>query len=185
MKYPGIIYKEDNCYWIDFPDLKGCHTQGSTVEELIEYAKEAVVLYLEDAVVLPEPSKLEGDNIIYIDFEEAEKEAEEKEKTYTKEWILLREKGLTFQAIADKYNVSKQYVSDVLDRAGVKRKTKWSWAYMDWEELYKNGISIDKIGEKYNCPKMTILKHLRKKIIINRAESARKRWAKKKAHVNI
>lgn len=44
--YPGIVYAEEDGYWIDFPDLKGCQTQGDDVEDLALMAEEALGLYL-------------------------------------------------------------------------------------------------------------------------------------------
>ena len=33
--YPAIIHKEDG-YWVEFPDLPGCNTCGSTLEETLK-----------------------------------------------------------------------------------------------------------------------------------------------------
>lgn len=38
--YPAIIHQEDG-YWVEFPDLSGCFTNGSTLEETMEMAQEA------------------------------------------------------------------------------------------------------------------------------------------------
>jgi predicted RNase H-like HicB family nuclease len=45
-----LIYKDDeiNAYWGTCPALKGCNTQGDTVEEVKENMAEAISLYLED-----------------------------------------------------------------------------------------------------------------------------------------
>lgn len=43
--YPAIIHEKDG-YWIEFPDLEGCQTCGSTLEETMELAQEALGLYL-------------------------------------------------------------------------------------------------------------------------------------------
>jgi predicted RNase H-like HicB family nuclease/uncharacterized protein (DUF433 family) len=184
MKYPGIVHKEDNCYWIEFPDLKGCLTQGDTMEELFFNAQEALSLYVEDMSIFPEPSIIEGDNIIFIDMYKACKEASKKE---LQKWIELRRQGWTFQRIADKYKVSKQYISEMLDKAGLPRKTKWSWAYFEWDKLYREGSSIDKISEKYNCNKATIYNYLKKKFSINKSEANKKGWVtkKRKQMINI
>jgi len=54
MKYKGIVYKEENgTFWVDFPDIEGCHTQGDTMEELIKNAQEVVELCMEDYKELP------------------------------------------------------------------------------------------------------------------------------------
>ena len=44
--YPAIFHKEDNAYWVEFPDLEGCQTYGTTLNETIEYAQEALMGYL-------------------------------------------------------------------------------------------------------------------------------------------
>lgn len=40
--YPAIFHKEDESYWVEFPDLKGCNTYGSTIPEAMEMAQEAL-----------------------------------------------------------------------------------------------------------------------------------------------
>ena len=44
--YPGIIRSESDGYWIEFPDLEGCQTQGDTLEDVTEMAQEALGLFL-------------------------------------------------------------------------------------------------------------------------------------------
>lgn len=44
--YPAIFHKEDNTYWVEFPDLEGCHTYGSSISETMEAAQEALSAYL-------------------------------------------------------------------------------------------------------------------------------------------
>ena len=44
--YPAIFYKENNSYWVEFPDLEGCLTNGETVELAFKNAKKALDLYL-------------------------------------------------------------------------------------------------------------------------------------------
>lgn len=59
--YPAIIHEEDG-YWVEFPDLSGCFTNGSTLEETMEMAKEALGLYLvsleENGQTIPAPSNI-------------------------------------------------------------------------------------------------------------------------------
>ena len=59
--YPAILHKEDG-YWIEFPDLEGCQTYGSTLEETMELAQEALGLYLaslmERELPVPAPSDI-------------------------------------------------------------------------------------------------------------------------------
>lgn len=43
-----LIEKDEDGYYIgSVPSLKGCHTQGSTIEELLKNIKEAIELCLE------------------------------------------------------------------------------------------------------------------------------------------
>ncbi len=44
--YPAIFYKEEDSFWVEFPDLIGCQTVGDTLEETMENAMEALGLYL-------------------------------------------------------------------------------------------------------------------------------------------
>ncbi len=43
---PAIFHKEDDTYWVEFPDLEGCHTYGSSINETMEAAQEALAAYL-------------------------------------------------------------------------------------------------------------------------------------------
>ena len=42
-----VIEKDENGYYAYSPELEGCQTQGDSLEETIENAREAVALYLE------------------------------------------------------------------------------------------------------------------------------------------
>ena len=44
--YPAIFHKEDDAYWVEFPDLEGCHTYGNSIPETMEAAQEALSAYL-------------------------------------------------------------------------------------------------------------------------------------------
>ncbi len=41
-----IIHKEDNGYWAEVPALKGCFSQGDTLEEIKANIKEAIIAWL-------------------------------------------------------------------------------------------------------------------------------------------
>ena len=79
----------------------------------------------------------------------------------------LREEGFTYQEIANYFNVSKQAVFDLLDKAGTPRKTKYSKFYEEWEELYRNGMGTHTIAEKYGCSRDAVHKHIKKKLESN------------------
>lgn len=68
--YPAIFHEEDG-FWVEFPDLEGCNTCGTTLEETMELAQEALGLYLisliEDRKELPAASSIravETDEIV-------------------------------------------------------------------------------------------------------------------------
>lgn len=44
--YPAIFHKEENAYWVEFPDLEGCHTYGTSITDTMEAAQEALSAYL-------------------------------------------------------------------------------------------------------------------------------------------
>lgn len=60
--YPAIFHKEEASYWVEFPDLKGCHTYGSSIVETVEATQEALAGYLltllEQEKVIPSPSDI-------------------------------------------------------------------------------------------------------------------------------
>jgi len=47
MKVTVIIEKDEFGYYAYCPELKGCHTQGDSLDEILKNIKEAVKLYLE------------------------------------------------------------------------------------------------------------------------------------------
>jgi len=47
MKVNVVIEKDSYGYYAFCPELKGCHSQGDTLEEVLENIKEAAQLYLE------------------------------------------------------------------------------------------------------------------------------------------
>lgn len=59
--YPAIFH-EENGFWVEFPDLAGCNTCGSTLEETMELAQEALGLYL--ATLAEEGQKLPASSSI-------------------------------------------------------------------------------------------------------------------------
>lgn len=60
--YPAIFHKEEESYWVEFPNLEGCNTFGSTINETMGNAQEALTGYLitllEQNKEIPAPSDL-------------------------------------------------------------------------------------------------------------------------------
>lgn len=59
--YPAVFH-EDDTYWVEFPDLEGCVSDGDTLEEAMENAQEAMGLYLaallEEKQLLPQATNI-------------------------------------------------------------------------------------------------------------------------------
>ncbi|HYA87720.1 MAG TPA: type II toxin-antitoxin system HicB family antitoxin [Nitrospirota bacterium] len=71
--YPAkITYsKKDKSYLVEFPDLEGCLTEGSTIEEALKNAREALTGYLsslfERGFKIPESSRRKDRNFYMIE----------------------------------------------------------------------------------------------------------------------
>lgn len=46
--YPAIFHKEGKNYWVEFPDIPSCMTQGHSIEQAYLMAKEALALALDN-----------------------------------------------------------------------------------------------------------------------------------------
>ena len=46
--YPAVFHEEEKGYWVEFPDLPGCFTQGDSEQEALSMAKDALGLYLDE-----------------------------------------------------------------------------------------------------------------------------------------
>ena len=62
--YPACMYEEDDGgYSVEVPDLKGCCTQGNTLQEALEMAQDAalgwILTSIEDNEEIPQASKIE------------------------------------------------------------------------------------------------------------------------------
>ncbi|MCL2081473.1 MAG: type II toxin-antitoxin system HicB family antitoxin [Oscillospiraceae bacterium] len=61
--YPAVFEKEENGYYVNFPDIRPCYTEGSTLEEAAIMAKDVLESRIETALErgesLPAPSDIE------------------------------------------------------------------------------------------------------------------------------
>lgn len=94
-------------------------------------------------------------------------------------WAKERSLGKTCQEIADREGVSKQAVSEALVKAGWNKKTKWSWLYKDFTDLYNHPrelqrMSIKEIAEKYNTTPSTVRRGLLKEGVEIRRQGRKK-----------
>ena len=70
--YPAVFTKDGDFYVVSFPDLDGCYTQGSTLQEAFEMASDILCLTLynlEDSKAeIPAPSEIKNIKIGPFDF---------------------------------------------------------------------------------------------------------------------
>ena len=69
-KYLVLVYPpepDERYYAVEVPALEGCHSQGATLAEALENAKEAIALYLE--VLAEEGKSPPEDHIIPVPLE--------------------------------------------------------------------------------------------------------------------
>lgn len=87
LTYPAIFTLENDEYWVEFIDLKGCFSDGKTLAEAMENAKEAMGLFLEALTEYPKCTtdiksiKLKENQIISfvsVDLEEHKRKYENK-----------------------------------------------------------------------------------------------------------
>jgi len=66
MKYPIVIHKDsESDYGVTFPDIPGCFSAGSTIEEAINMAQEAAECHIEGILIDSEPIPTPSDIEIY------------------------------------------------------------------------------------------------------------------------
>jgi predicted RNase H-like HicB family nuclease len=61
--YPAIFNKEENGFFVSFPDIQPCYTEGATLEEAVIMAKDVLESRIEVALdrgeTLPAPSNID------------------------------------------------------------------------------------------------------------------------------
>lgn len=57
--YPAIFHKGDTGYWVEFPDLPGCLSEGSSAEDALLMAGDALYGWLSSVEDAPAPSRID------------------------------------------------------------------------------------------------------------------------------
>ena len=111
MIYTAVFHFEDDEYWVEFPDLPGCQSVGSSLAETLDNAREALGLYaitlIENKQEIPAPSEISKLSVekgcfvslVDIDLSAYFKKAKAVKKTLTiPEWLndAAIEKGINF-----------------------------------------------------------------------------------------
>lgn len=62
--YPAIFHKDEGSYWVEFPDLPGCVTEGETIAEAVSEASSALGAFLcammDRNLEIPDPSRVQS-----------------------------------------------------------------------------------------------------------------------------
>ena len=71
--YPAVFTKEESGYFVKFPDINPCYTEGETLEEAVIMAKDVlesrIEVALERGETLPSPSDIDalhGDRVMFV-----------------------------------------------------------------------------------------------------------------------
>ena len=68
MRYPIVIHKDPNSdFGVTIPDLPGCFSAGSTIEEAINMAQEAAECHIEGLLIDSEPIPMPSDIEVHKD----------------------------------------------------------------------------------------------------------------------
>lgn len=147
--YPAIFHKEENGYWVEFPDVEGCYTQGETLEDAFKKAKEALALSLDgmeevsctsienitvegsDKVLLVEADTPE--DIVYFKTSEIPKKIEEG----------LEDRGFTKYQVAQILGVDRAYITKIAKGASTPAPDMAKRIALllgfDWRLFYADG----------------------------------------------
>lgn len=124
--YPAIFHKaQEGGYWVEFPDIKGCVTQGETLEETFAFAKEVLALALDgiDAPVATPVEKVivDGDGIVMLVDAAVLDEIEYFKQSEVPMYIErgLKEKCFTKCQVAKILDVDRSYLTHIVKGARV------------------------------------------------------------------
>lgn len=152
--YPAIFHKdEDGGFWVSFPDLEGCFTQGETLEEAFAMAKEALVLHLDGMEELPIATPVasvkaeEGASVMLVEAGSADN-IEYMKKNEVPKYIEkgLEEKGFTKYQVALILDVDRSYITHIVKGERIPSvdmaKRIATLLNFDWRIFYANGEMV-------------------------------------------
>lgn len=126
--YPAIFHKaEEGGYWVTFPDLPECVTEGDDMEEAYGMAVDALGLALTDRIKskeeLPKASSIENierqedGSVVVIQFDKAEYERKHNNKAVKK--TLTIPEWLNEEALAMNINFSQVLQEALMEKVGI------------------------------------------------------------------
>ena len=120
--YPAVFHKNDgHGYWVEFPDLPGCLTEGETLEEAFLMAGDALECWFDDpAQERPQPTpiseiKAENDAVVQM-VQPAPYISEGSKQYYIEEAIEkgLKERHLSKNQAAVILDVDRSYMTHIV-----------------------------------------------------------------------
>lgn len=152
--YPAIFHKdEDGGFWVSFPDLEGCFTQGETLEEAFAMAKEVLALHLDGMEELPAATSVasveaeEGASVMLVEAGSADN-IEYMKKNEVPKYIEkgLEEKGFTKYQVALILDVDRSYITHIVKGERIPSvdmaKRIATLLNFDWRIFYANGEMV-------------------------------------------
>lgn len=130
VNYPAVFHYEDSSYWVEFPDLKGCFSDGKTLEEAFENSKEALGLYLDSngqnsKRVIKKPSDIKkiikdykNETVMFIEYDSVEYARKYKNKAVKK--TLSIPEWLNDLAMSESINFSQALQEALLKKLNIK-----------------------------------------------------------------
>lgn len=134
--YPAVFHASEDVpgYWIEFPDLPGCFSQGDTINESMEYAKEALGLYLDQSDdmyerAIAQPSEIQtimkqfpNEIVLLVEYDSLKYARKYKTKAIKKTLTILEwlndeamKRGLNFSQSPQEILISKLQSAGALD----------------------------------------------------------------------
>ncbi len=146
--YPAVFHRAEVGYWVEFPDVEGCFTQGETLEEAFKMAKEALALGL-DGVGDVVPSALEditvedGARVLLVEADSAD-DIEYFKTSEVPKMIEngLTNKGFTKYQVAQILGVDRAYITKIAKGASTPSPEMAKRIALllgfDWKVFYAN-----------------------------------------------
>lgn len=48
--YPAVFHEENGSFWVEFPDIEGCFSDGEDIADVLKNAQEALALHCESVI---------------------------------------------------------------------------------------------------------------------------------------
>ena len=151
--YPALFHKEGKRYWVEFPDVEGCFTDGDSLEQAYINAKEALALCL-DGTTNRSPSKIENiatsdNDIVMLVEADSRDNIEYISKTKVAKAIEkgLSNKGYTKYQMAFILGVDRSYITHIIkgERTPSVEMAKRIATMLDFDwEIFYESISVEK-----------------------------------------